>query len=401
MILDSEDEQDKDDSPASFPAIPDMQPPSETPVEDTNTLRDLNGTPSLETLSPSGPTPSEQSLTQRRTCDPDIQAKEEVIDVVIKTEGGPDEFKRVTLIKSEDGSFDIWNVDGFGLGPTIPVDEKYNRGFTRKVISDAFGGGHMECYHNWKKPKPSQETKAPFLTFNRSWNNALPVSPGAHGMGFFGMSSSPTGLKPLNFLNNWRLSGTYDFHRWGEIATRHVSLLPPHVLDNWAHGMATTQWGKAAIEDANADLKDPAKVVVATKDSVLQAIRDGRITIPFTILRCVGYPQDWFERLLYYEKHPKPKKPTAPKTPRKRAGPKANGSPKKQARTSQKGKRKAVKVESASEASEEETDVEIYKQEPDDDEEYVGDHSGSRPIAGLPIRTSPRKMQSLRMSVEL
>jgi hypothetical protein len=59
-----------------------------------------------------------------------------VIDVVIKIEGEPDQFKHVTLIKSEENDFDIWNVDGFGLGPTIEVDEKYNRVFTREVIRD-------------------------------------------------------------------------------------------------------------------------------------------------------------------------------------------------------------------------------------------------------------------------
>ncbi|KAJ7489226.1 hypothetical protein FB451DRAFT_684879 [Mycena latifolia] len=330
-----------------------------------------------------------------------VVVKDEEIDVIIKTEGEPDQLKRVTLIKSEDGNFDIWNVDGFGLGPTIAVDEKYNRGFTRKVIGDAFGGGHVVCEHHWH-PKPGQETKTPFLTFSRSWNNALPVRPGMHGMGFFGMSSSPVKTQPLNFFvgegtNDWRLLGTYNYTRWGEIAPHHISLLPPLVLDSWVNGMLSSQWGKSSIEDTNATLEAPRRVEL-TSESVLQALQDGRLGIPFTILQCVGYPADWFEDLLHYEKHPKPAKPKAKKSG-KRRGPQAQGSPKKQARTMQKGKQKGKREHDEEDELEDEPDAsrQIGRDSDSSDSEYL---EGPRRIAALPTRTSPRKSPRTK-SVEL
>lgn len=60
----------------------------------------------------------------------------DIVEVNVKVEGYDDEFKYVSFVKSEDGLLDIWNLEGFDLGPPITVDEKYNRGFSRKVISD-------------------------------------------------------------------------------------------------------------------------------------------------------------------------------------------------------------------------------------------------------------------------
>ncbi|KAK7052188.1 hypothetical protein R3P38DRAFT_1638280 [Favolaschia claudopus] len=168
----------------------------EQPENDTSSTQSRDELPA--TTSVGTRTPLTNDLRQGDdSSDADVQVKDEVIDVVIKTEGEPDYFTRVTLIKSEDGRFDIWNVDGFGLGPTIDVDERYNRGFSRKVISDAFGGGWMVCYHHWKS-KPVKGDIGPFLTFNRSWNNALPASPGVHGIGFFNMNGCPTSPEPVN-----------------------------------------------------------------------------------------------------------------------------------------------------------------------------------------------------------
>ncbi|KAJ6598385.1 hypothetical protein DFH09DRAFT_1356643 [Mycena vulgaris] len=345
------------------------------------------------------PESSNGHTSQPQNSRADVVVKDEVIDVVIKTEGEPDQFKRVTLIKSEDGNFDIWNVEGFCLGPTIEVDEKYNRGFTRKVIGDAFGGGDVVCYHHWDPP-PGQEAKTPFLTFNRSWNNALPVGPGMHGMGFFGMSGCPVKPQPLNFFvgegtNDWRLSGTYDYTRWGEIAPHHISLLPPPVLENWVNGLLSSQWGKSSIDDTNAKL-EPARRVAFTPESVVQALHDGRLGIPFTILQCVGYPEDWFERLLYYEKHLKPRKSKSKsKKNGKRPGPKAQGSPKKKANTQGNGKRKVIKREESSE-DELEASSQVGGDSDESDAEYL---DRPRRIAALPTRTSPRKPRAL--SIEL
>jgi len=235
--------------------------------------------------------------------------------------------------------------------------------------------------------------KTPFVTFTRSWSSALPVCPGAHGIGFCDLKNSPLKHEPLNFFvgegkNDWRLVGTYDFLRWGEIAPHHTSLLPATVLESRVEGMLKTVGGKAKIETANAGLDDASKIDF-TYDSVLQATRDGRLAIPFSILRCVGYPEDWFERLLYYEKHPKPKK-----SPGKRQGAKAKGSPKKQVKTSQKGKRTVEKEPSTEDESD--GDSEGDETSEDEDSEYFDE---PRRIVGLPKRSSPRKPRA--MSIEL
>jgi hypothetical protein len=90
-----------------------------------------------------------QDLTPKKEIPPDA------VEVKVKVEGVEDEFKFVSFVKSEDGLLDIWNLDGFDLGPPVKVADKFNRGFSRKVISDALGGGHQEVFHNWggKKAK--------------------------------------------------------------------------------------------------------------------------------------------------------------------------------------------------------------------------------------------------------
>ncbi|KAJ7678064.1 hypothetical protein DFH06DRAFT_565339 [Mycena polygramma] len=306
LVVDSSDEEPGNDNPEPSPS-PSLcmssanvrnSPVATAATDDPPRLIERPVRPTRDAWSPAAEGSTGEPL---HNSDPDaeVRVKDEVIDVVIKTEGEPDKFKRVTLIKSEDGNFDIWNVDGFGLGPTVEVEEKYNRGFTRKVIGDALGGGHIEPCHHWN-PKPGQEAKIPFTTWSRSWNSALPVSPGTHGMGFFSMSTCPVKPEPINFFvgegtNDWRLLGTYDYLRWGEIAPHHISLLPPLVLDLWVNGMLSHTWGKAAIEEANVDLQDARKVKY-THESVLEALNDGRLAIPFTILKCVGYPKDWRNR---------------------------------------------------------------------------------------------------------
>lgn len=121
---------DSDDEPENSPSEPcpgpiDARAPS---ASATNPGGARSERPSRET----GVSAREASLNS----DAHVQVQDDVIDVVIKIEGEPDQFKHVTLIKSEENDFDIWNVDGFGLGPTIEVDEKYNRVFTREVIRD-------------------------------------------------------------------------------------------------------------------------------------------------------------------------------------------------------------------------------------------------------------------------
>ncbi|KAJ7226685.1 hypothetical protein GGX14DRAFT_626738 [Mycena pura] len=332
------------------------------------------------------PTPNDRS-----TSTADVPVKEESFDVKIKTEGGSDQFKRVSLVKSEDGKFDIWNVDSFGLRPAVELDTKYTRGFHRKVIGDAFGGGRQECFHHWNL-KPGQEDQ-PFVTLKRTWCHSLPTKPGAHGIAFCDLTDSPLGSQPLNFFvgeggNDWRLIGTYNFVRGGEIAPSQTSLIPASVVECWVKGTLKTCGGKAKVDAANATLDDSRKISLSY-ESVLRATRDGRLVIPFAVLECVGYPEAWFERLLYYEEHPKPDKAhKAPGTPRKRRAAKAG----KQAvaKRLQKGKR-TVKEESDSDSSGEEFD---------DGDSDDSDFEGPRRIAALPrTRTSPRKARATSVEI--
>ncbi|KAF8140755.1 hypothetical protein K438DRAFT_700373 [Mycena galopus ATCC 62051] len=201
----------------------------------------------------------------------------------------------------------------------------------------------MACYHHWKR----RTGKTPFCTFNRSWNNALPTSPGLHGMGFCSMNGCPVAPRPVNFFvcegtNDWRLLGTYDYLLWGKIAHHHISLLPSGVLDNWVNGMLDSKGGETWIEDINEGLED-ARKIEHTRDSISDALKDGRLEIPFTILKCVGYPKDWFEKLLYYEQHPKPAKTKSKanaKSGKRRARGEGQGSPKKRTTAAGKGKGK-------------------------------------------------------------
>ncbi|KAJ6466783.1 hypothetical protein C8R45DRAFT_1106213 [Mycena sanguinolenta] len=399
-VLDSDDEETE----GNHSGAPDMAhvPPSPLTSPDSSPGPATNE-PSRDA---SSPVPESDATAGKpphnRDSESVVQPKEETIDVIIKKEGEPDQFKRVMLIKSEDGKFDIWNVDGFDLGPTIQVDPKYLRGFTRKVISDALGGGLQCCCHNWtQKPEPA-DVKTPFVTFNRTWNNALPTSPGLHGMVFSDMTDSPIAPEPINFFvgegkNNWRLSGTYDYLRWGHIAPHHISLLPVDVLNNWVAGTLETRGGKDWVEKANERVKAGYEIPF-TWAGILQALKDGRLEIPFSILRCVGYPEDWFEKLLYYEKHPLPKKTkksTAKLAKRPRRG-QAQGSPKKRAKGSGKVKREDT-PEPLSEDDGSDSDGERLDEETDDDDE---DFDGGRQIATLPTRKSPRKKQRSQ-SVEL
>jgi hypothetical protein len=60
------------------------------------------------------------------------------IAVVIKSEleHEPDLNAHVTFVKSEDGKFDIWNLEHLGLGPPIIVEQRFHVGFRRSVISN-------------------------------------------------------------------------------------------------------------------------------------------------------------------------------------------------------------------------------------------------------------------------
>jgi hypothetical protein len=60
------------------------------------------------------------------------------VAVVIKSEleHEPDLNTHVTFVKSEDGKFDIWNLEHLRLGPPIFVEQRFHVGFRRSVISN-------------------------------------------------------------------------------------------------------------------------------------------------------------------------------------------------------------------------------------------------------------------------
>ncbi|KAJ7868860.1 hypothetical protein B0H13DRAFT_2558272 [Mycena leptocephala] len=381
---------DSDDEPENSPSEPCLGP------------IDARASPSAPVTNPGGARSERPSIDAGASApeaslnsDVDVQVRDDVIDVVIKIEGEPDKFKRVTLIKSEENGFDIWNVDGFGLGPTIKVDEKYNRTFSAKVIRDAFGGcpGYKHLQH-WRK-LVGRARKTPYLTLKRTWSPSLPVSLGEHGIGFCALGGSLIKPEPLNIVvqegpDNWRLMGTYNYHLWGEIAPYHIPRIPEAVLSTWAARWVVRSWGRSLISAANAKLTDARKVNF-TSESVLEAFHDGRLQIPFTILQCVGYPEEWFEKLLYYEKHPKPKGPESKVSisVKRPASAKAQESPNKRARKSV-SEDESDSSDSSREGDEESDGEDSESEESDvdsSDSEYTG---GPRRIAGLPKRTKGR-----------
>ncbi|KAJ7235065.1 hypothetical protein C8J57DRAFT_1479737 [Mycena rebaudengoi] len=188
--------------------------------------------------------------------------KGEFVDVVMKPEGEPDQPMCVTLVKSED-EIDAWNLD-------------------------AFGGGLVSTRHHFK-PK-SGESTPPFLTSSRAWNSSLPKTPGMHGiLVFTDISGCPTQTLPVfakEGTNKWVPEGLYDRRRWGKIDPRHISSIPSSVLEKRAKGMVSSEWRENRVQ------------INGGWRNIYNTFLDGRLLLPFTILRCVGYPEDWFERLL-------------------------------------------------------------------------------------------------------
>ncbi|KAF7310585.1 hypothetical protein HMN09_00601300 [Mycena chlorophos] len=258
---------------------------------------------------------------------PIVTVKEEQVDIVIKQEGHEDILTHVCLVKKEDGTPELWDLRAFNLGPEIPVDEKHRRGWKRKVISDAFGGNHQTVSHHFG----SSATRTPFLTVQRTWNPALPQIPGKHGIGFLTLRGNRVDPEPLNIFvgegpNNWVLLGTFDYQRWGEVLPAHVDKLE-NALDYWVDGFfSNPQWGKEWVDDANGGLEDDRKIELS-EAGVRAAFLDGRLRIPFNILKCVGYPEDWFRKLEEAEANPKPT--TSKSKARKRRAPNARSAPRK------------------------------------------------------------------------
>ncbi|KAF7321889.1 hypothetical protein MKEN_00711100 [Mycena kentingensis (nom. inval.)] len=335
---------------------------------------------------------SDADIRPSSTPNPELRfgsaiVKEEKIEVTIDIVdhdskddvNGPARRKRtyVSFVNLEDNTERI-DLHAFNLGPCIHVPKQYHVGFSRKVISDAFGGGFQDFMHNWPPYyKPERYT---FLTAALSWHPWLTKIPGQHCIGFMTLGRCP--VDPVNIFvglrpNEWMLLGSFKYERYGEVSCEQLGALDPKVLDTWINGMVeSTGWGVADLAADNADL--PADQQIAkTPESIRAAMLDGRMAIPFTILQCVGYPIDWFDKLQYAKAHPKPFKNQLKKRGKKRKAPAANGSPRKKVK-----REEGVVIKDESETEDD---------EPRSDDDFdVG--PSSRVTRSRATRSSPRKV---------
>ncbi|OJA13058.1 hypothetical protein AZE42_01887 [Rhizopogon vesiculosus] len=246
------------------------------------------------------------------------------IAVVIKSEDIPDLKTLITFVKSEDGKFDIWNLEHLGLGPPVVVEERFRVGFTRAVISDVIGGSHQTTFNNWQGP--SKSTKFPYkfhsMALKRSWNPYLPLVAGDHGVAFCTAArfkdgtliSGPVDVFVSKKVNEWIYFGSYEISRCGEITPHQFHLLPPPVVRCWSEGILSTVWGKEWVKETNSRLVDEAemtggeaRLVQYTKDGLREALEDGRLVIDFTVMKCIGYRTEWFDQFLHRQAHAKAK----------------------------------------------------------------------------------------------
>ncbi|KAG0706140.1 hypothetical protein DFH29DRAFT_205732 [Suillus ampliporus] len=291
-----DNDEDMSDSFASYPANGEDVPPDAAPSQPQN------------------------SGTSLPVIKPEPEDTKEKIAVVIKSEEGPDVNLHVTFVKSEDGKFDIWNLEHLRLGPPVIVEDRFNFGFTRVVISDALGGGHQTTFNNWQGP--SQSTKSPYMALKRSWNPHLPLIPGDHGVVFCRTKRFKDGtlitrsvdLFVSGKVNEWIYFGSYETSRWGEITPHQLHLLPPLVIQSWVEGIISTLWGKSWVEETNSELVDgvetmggEVRLVEYTKNGLREALEDGRLVIGFTVMKCVGFRTEWFDQFMHYQAHPKAK----------------------------------------------------------------------------------------------
>lgn len=182
------------------------------------------------------------------------------IAVVIKSEleHEPDLNAHVTFIKSEDGKFDIWNLEHLRLGPPVFVEKRFHVGFRRSVISNVTGSVDVVV-----------SSKA----------------------------------------NEWVYFGSYETSRSGEITPHQLHLLPPLVVRTWVEGTLKSVWGRNWVEATNAELVDKGgeiHLIEHTTQGLREALSDGRLVIGFTVMKCVGYRAEWFDQFLHYQAHPKP-----------------------------------------------------------------------------------------------
>ncbi|KAL1692739.1 hypothetical protein GGG16DRAFT_89665 [Schizophyllum commune] len=275
--------------------------------------------------------------------DDEVEEKYEVEIRTVKQEekDGPliEEFHKVTLSKSEDGSM-LWDLNTLGLGPVGDVGEVYQRSFERKVVSWAFGGGHIRTHHNHNTTNLD-----PYATYHPKWNPQLPGRAGTHGIAF--SHAVDDELLPVFVRvksNQWRYCGHYATNMYGDLDSTQLARVPRSCLVAIARDYIEKKWGQEYLSDVNDDLKEealaqgkPYRPVQSTEQSICAAFLDGRLSMNFTVLEFSRYEHSWFQRLLDAEAAgqriaPKPKYLPKPKVPKTKAGPDAKPKAKKRSK---------------------------------------------------------------------
>ncbi|KAI5829095.1 hypothetical protein K523DRAFT_417029 [Schizophyllum commune Tattone D] len=219
-------------------------------------------------------------------------------------EGNPVKFRQVILTKPEDGDM-LWDLRRLRLGPTMEVtDPRHRKTFTRRMLSQAFGGGFQETYHHSRQPNHPDW----YATYNPTWNPQLP-DVGQHGVAFDDVHTDR--LLPVFILvrtNAWRYCGHYSVTMWGELNAIQIARLPRNCLDTMVHDYAHLKNGQRAVDGRDAKNKKeaqakglPYRPIVRTGEGIMEAFLDGRMVQLFTILQFHHYDEVWFERLLAVE----------------------------------------------------------------------------------------------------
>nr|GAT57022.1 predicted protein [Mycena chlorophos] len=247
--------------------------------------------------------PAARSRKSNKDVVPKVEVKEELIEAQFSMPGS--EKPVVGHFKVTDRG--IMKYEDDDIGPEIDVPDKYSKTWTRDEITQVFGGGKVVTFHHKKatsRPGPAATggNREPFGTLSLKWHASGPRSPGKHGIIVGGVPQVYTYPEPVIIFfklatSKWMLMGRYDYRTCGSMTPEGVRNLPESVLTTWSRGFLTKQWGHNRIAHVNEELEEERKIKADSLASIKEALCDGRLELHFTVLKCVGYPYDWFEKL--------------------------------------------------------------------------------------------------------
>lgn len=163
------------------------------------------------------------------------------------------------------------------------------------------------------------------MAFNREYNPHLSTTLGQHGI-LLGCSSedapgelsvykdgSPVTEDIPLFVrrdkNDWVMTGSYNVSRTSALPGQYTHHLTAKCQNAWVKGFIKKEWGKQWVSNLNHRLAEEAalkgeepEVIHGTEEGIRSALANGHISMSFTVIVCVGYREDWFERLLEAEK---------------------------------------------------------------------------------------------------